>query len=112
MAGGVGSFSTAGSGGSATGIRQGITSLSGGGAGPLSSPSAPSGSSTGTTPGTYDIFPLDPFGSASNAARETEQGIAGVKNAIFGTSQPDYTGAHGGLLGDIPGVGALGSRCL
>ena len=65
------------------------------------------GDTTGATPGTYTIEPFNPGASAAAALQETEGGLAGLKNSLFGTSQPDFTGHHGGLLGDIPVLGDL-----
>jgi hypothetical protein len=66
----------------------------------------PSGSdSTGATPGTYSVEPFNPGQSAAQALQESEGGLAGLKNALFGVSTPDATGHHGGVLGDIPLVG-------
>jgi hypothetical protein len=76
---------------------------------PVYAPSVPGGgASTGATPGTFNVYPLQPGESAAAGLKEGEGFLAGMKNAIFGTSQPDATGHHGGLVGDIPGLGAAG----
>lgn len=60
-----------------------------------------------TTPGVISINPLDPVGSV-NAANDPITGLlSGLKDSLFGTSLPSPTGQHGGLLGDVPGVGAV-----
>lgn len=77
--------------------------------GPVWTPPSGSGeaATSGATPGTYDVNIFDPQGTWTNAAQESEDFLSGLKNTLFGTSQADYTGRHGGLLGDIPGVGAV-----
>ncbi len=69
-------------------------------------PAGAGGADTGNSPGTYQIEPFNPGGTAENFYQESESGLAGLKNALFGTSAEDINGQHGGILGDLPGVGA------
>jgi hypothetical protein len=66
------------------------------------------GQDAGNTPGTYNINLGDPAGTIGQTITETDSFFAGLKAAIFGTDIPDAQGKTGGLLGDVPGLGALG----
>jgi hypothetical protein len=57
-------------------------------------------------PGSIDFDVTDPQTAVDKASTESEGVAAGLKAALFGTDQPDADGHHGGLLGDLPGVGA------
>jgi len=63
---------------------------------------------SGSTPGTYSVNVLNPVSTAQQAQVETANLFEGLKVAVFGTSQPDTFGEHGGLLGNVPGIGAVG----
>ncbi len=58
-------------------------------------------------PGSITINPMDPAGSLGEAQKQTTDVFQGVKNALFGTSAEDARGQHGGVLGDVPLLGAL-----
>jgi hypothetical protein len=60
-----------------------------------------------TKPGVFSINPLDPLGSVEAAKDPITGLIAGLKDGLLGTSQPDAQGKHGGLIGDVPLVGDL-----
>lgn len=106
----ISQFDTGTLGGGGTESGQKIRDLGGlpSGRPPVAPIASGSGLDTGATPGTYSIQPFDPGASAAQALQESESGLAGLKNAIFGVSSPDSTGHHGGLVGDIPLLGDLG----
>ena len=74
---------------------------SSGGQQPSTPPQAapPSGGGSGATPGTFNINPADPLGSAQKVGSESGDFLGGLKDALFGTSGADPQGHHGGIFG-------------
>jgi hypothetical protein len=68
---------------------------------------APPADTSGATPGTFGINPVDPAWTAEHNAIEGGDLIQGLKASLFGTSAADAAGKHGGFLGDVPLVGDL-----
>ena len=75
-------------------------------------PVAPSYSSTaggsGVSPGGFNVDVTDPAGSMGQNVVEARDFIDGLKVGLFGVSGEDIYGKHGGVVGDIPVLGAGG----
>jgi len=103
--GGGSGFSTSGGGFAPSGLPR---SSSGYGPPPSYGPTSPETADSGATPGTYNLNPLDPIGTAGTVAAETGNFMDGLKAALFGANVADPEGHRGGLLGDVPLVSDVG----
>lgn len=71
-------------------------------------PTPPSGQPAGDPfngPGSIDFNLTDPSAAVQQAQQTSTDMFTGLKAFLFGTDQPDSQGKHGGVIGDIAGVG-------